>query len=77
MQRHVTELEESIAAEDKITAACVKVCRGDIAAGRSMAQRVMLRTETSVRELKKVLKSRALADAGVFAVLGFDRVRGL
>ena len=77
MEGYATELEKRIAAEDKITAACVRVCRGDVAAGRNMAQRVMARTEKSARETRKILKSMALTDAGVFTVLGYDRGRGL
>jgi hypothetical protein len=45
--------------------------------GRGMAQRVMERSESYARETGKILKSMALADAGVFAVLGFNQIRGI
>ncbi len=48
MQGYATELEELIAAEDRITEQLVKACRGDVVLGRELAQRVMARTEEDV-----------------------------
>lgn len=92
MERYATDLEKSIAAEDSLIAQCVHVCRYATGAvggrfmlrpeesavlGREMAQRVMERSESYARETEKIMKTMALADAGVFAVLGYDQVRGL
>ena len=77
MQGYLTKLEEDIAHEDRIQFACVMVCRWDVVLVLAMAQRVMSRTEKHGREMGEILKTMALADAGVFAFLGFDQVRGL
>ena len=92
MQGYATDLEKSIAAEDRLIAQCTHVCRYATGAvggrfmlrpeesavlGRAMAQRVQSRLVVRVREVAGILKSMALADAGVFAVLGYDQVRAL
>ncbi len=92
MQGYATDLEKGIASEDSLIAQCTHVCRYATGAvggrfmlrpeesavlGRGMAQRVMERSESYARETGKILKSMALADAGVFAVLVFNQIRGL
>ena len=49
MQGYATELEELIAAEDRITEQSVKACGGDVVLGRGLAQSVMARTEKDFR----------------------------
>ena len=51
MQGYATELEELIAAEDRITEQSVKACQGDVVLGRELAQRVMARTEKESRRI--------------------------
>ena len=56
MQGYATELEELIAAEDRITEQSVKACQGDVVLGRELAQRVMARTEEESRRVRGVVR---------------------
>ncbi len=55
MQGYATELEELIAAEDRITEQSVKACLYDIVLGRELAQRVMARTEKESRRTREIV----------------------
>ena len=55
MQGYATELEELLAAEDRITEQSVKACRGDAVLGRELAQKVMARTEKEMRLTREIV----------------------
>jgi hypothetical protein len=74
MQGYATQLEGRIAAEDGLVAMSVQVCRGDVAAGKRLAQGMMARAEAQGRKTREVVKSMALADSKVFEFLGHEKV---
>ena len=55
MQGYATELEELLAAEDRITEQSVKACGGDVALSRELAQKVMARTEKEMRLTREIV----------------------
>lgn len=77
MQGYATQLERKIAAEDNLVAISVRACRGDVAAGKRLAQGVMARAKAQGRKTREVVKSMALEDSRVMGFLGVDLVRGL
>ena len=62
MQGYATELEELIAAEDRITEQSVKACQGDVVLGRELAQRVMARTEKESRRFVRQMLPEILRE---------------